>query len=139
MKKRVPVSEIMTKNVVSVAEQAPLREVLSLMNHNKFRHVPVMQGQQLSGIVSRTDLNRLTFSSLFRDQESADEAVLDMLNLSQVMTNKPRTVKPEDSIREVAEILAKEEFHALPVVDDQGKLSGIVTTTDVIQYLLEQY
>ncbi len=139
MKKRVPVSEIMTKNVVSVAEQAPLREVLSLMNHNKFRHVPVMQGQQLSGIVSRTDLNRLTFSSLFTDQESADEAVLDMLNLSQVMTNKPRTVKPEDSIREVAEILAKEEFHALPVVDDQGKLSGIVTTTDVIQYLLEQY
>lgn len=139
MKKRVPVSDIMTKNVVSVAEQAPLREVLSLMNQNKFRHMPVMQGQQLSGIVSRTDLNRLTFSSLFTDQESADEAVLDMLNLSQVMTNKPRTVKPEDSIREVAEILAKEEFHALPVVDDQGKLSGIVTTTDVIQYLLEQY
>jgi CBS domain-containing protein len=139
MKKRVPVSEIMTKNVVSVAEQAPLREVLSLMNQNKFRHMPVMQGQQLSGIVSRTDLNRLTFSSLFTDQESADEAVLDMLNLSQVMTNKPRTVKPEDSIREVAEILAKEEFHALPVVDDQGKLAGIVTTTDVIQYLLEQY
>jgi CBS domain-containing protein len=139
MKKRVPVSDIMTKNVVSVAEQAPLREVLSLMNQNKFRHMPVMQGQQLSGIVSRTDLNRLTFSSLFTDQESADEAVLDMLNLSQVMTNKPRTVKPEDSIREVAEILAKEEFHALPVVDDQGKLAGIVTTTDVIQYLLEQY
>jgi acetoin utilization protein AcuB len=139
MKKRVPVSDIMTKNVVSVAEQAPLKEVLSLMNQNKFRHMPVMQGQQLSGIVSRTDLNRLTFSSLFTDQESADEAVLDMLNLSQVMTNKPRTVKPEDSIREVAEILAKEEFHALPVVDDQGKLAGIVTTTDVIQYLLEQY
>jgi CBS domain-containing protein len=139
MKKRVPVSEIMTKNVMSVAEQAPLREVLALMNQNKFRHVPVMQGKQLSGIVSRTDLNRLTFSSLFSDQEAADEAVLDMLNLSQVMTNKPKTVKPEDSIREVAEILAKEEFHALPVVDTEGHLVGIVTTTDVIQYLLEQY
>ncbi len=139
MKKRVPVSEIMTKNVMSVAEQAPLREVLSLMNQNKFRHVPVMQGQNLSGIVSRTDLNRLTFSSLFSGQEEADEAVLDMLNLSQVMTNKPRTVSPDDSIRDVAEILANEEFHALPVVDEDGKLSGIVTTTDVIKYLLEQY
>lgn len=42
------------------------------------------------------------------------------------------------SIRDVAEILSTEEYHALPVVED-GKLVGIVTTTDVIKYMLEQY
>ena len=64
-----------------------------------------------------------------------------MLTISQVMSHKPRVVKASDSIKEIAEILSKEEFHALPVVDDQddAKLVGIVTTTDVIQYMLEQY
>jgi len=64
-----------------------------------------------------------------------------MLTISQVMSHKPRVVKADESIRHVAEILAVEEFHALPVVDpeDELKLIGIVTTTDVIRYLLEQY
>jgi CBS domain-containing protein len=64
-----------------------------------------------------------------------------MLNIGQVMSHKPRVVKASDSIREVAEILAIEEFHALPVVDehDPSKLVGIVTTTDVIKYMLDQY
>ena len=61
-----------------------------------------------------------------------------MLSISQVMTQKPRTVEASLSIRDVAEILASEEYHALPVVEN-GQLVGIVTTTDVIKYLLEQY
>jgi len=48
------------------------------------------------------------------------------------------SVTSKNTIQEVAEFLAKKEFHALPVVDD-GKLKGIVTTTDLINYLLEQY
>jgi CBS domain-containing membrane protein len=48
------------------------------------------------------------------------------------------TVSPETTIREVAEILASREFHALPVVLDE-LLVGIVTTTDLIKYLLAQY
>lgn len=132
----LPVSAIMTKNVVQIQEDANLHEVLKTINKHPFRHLPVMKGKKLSGIISRTDLNRLTFSSLFPDQEETDEAILDMLTLSQVMTSNPRTVKPDDSIRDVAEILAKEEFHALPVLNEQGELEGIVTTTDVIRYLL---
>jgi len=54
------------------------------------------------------------------------------------MTQKPRTVEASLSIREVAEILTTEEYHALPVVEN-GHLAGIVTTTDVIKYMLEQY
>ncbi|MFO0266629.1 MAG: HPP family protein, partial [Cyclobacteriaceae bacterium] len=67
--------------------------------------------------------------------------VLDMLNLSQVMSHKPRVVRAGDDIRAVAKILSEEEFHALPVVDDENetKLVGIVTTTDVIRYLLERF
>jgi CBS domain-containing protein len=141
MKKREPVSTIMTKNAQTVNLEDSLASVRDLIRSHGFRHVPVVQGKQLVGIVSKTDLNRLTFSSLFAGQEQADEAVFEMLNIGQVMSHKPRVVKASDSIREVAEILAIEEFHALPVVDehDSSKLVGIVTTTDVIKYMLDQY
>lgn len=141
MKKREPVSTIMTKNIHVVKLEDKLTDVRDLARKYSIRHIPVVQGNQLVGIISKTDLNRLTFSSLFAGQDEADEAVFDMLTISQVMSHKPRVVKANDSIKEIAEILSKEEFHALPVVDDQDEanLVGIVTTTDVIQYMLEQY
>ena len=128
----------MTKNVATVQVSDDLHDVIDLVKKNHSRHVPVLEGHDVVGIISSTDINRLTFSSLFENQEGADEAILEMLSISQVMTQKPRTVEAALSIKEVAEILASEEYHALPVVEN-GQLVGIVTTTDVIKYLLEQY
>jgi CBS domain-containing protein len=138
MKKREPVSHIMTKDVYTVQEHDKLQEAVQIIRKNKIRHLPVLKGNEVSGIISRADLNRLTFGALFENQEGADEAILEMLSIPQVMTSKPRTVKPDDAIKDVAEIFSKEEFHALPVVEN-GELKGIVTTTDVIAYMLEQY
>lgn len=128
----------MTKNVATVQVSDDLHDVIDLVKKNHIRHVPVLEGHDVVGIISSTDINRLTFSSLFENQEGADEAILEMLGISQVMTQKPRTVEATLSIKEVAEILASEEYHALPVIEN-GQLAGIVTTTDVIKYLLEQY
>lgn len=141
MKKREPISTIMTKNIHVVQIEDKLTDAQEIVRKYGVRHVPVVHNKNLIGIISKTDLSRLTFSNIFEGQDEADEAVLDMLTLSQVMSHKPRVVKADDSIRHVAEILAVEEFHALPVVDpdDELKLVGIATTTDVIRYLLEQY
>ncbi|MBL7872958.1 MAG: CBS domain-containing protein [Cyclobacteriaceae bacterium] len=141
MKKREPVSSIMSKNVQVVNIDDKLDHVTEVIRKYGIRHVPVVKDQQLVGIISKTDINRLTFSSLFTGQEGSDEAVFELLNISQVMSHKPRVVRADESIRDIAEILAVEEFHALPVVDpaDGTKLVGIVTTTDVIRYMLEQY
>lgn len=138
MKRREPISHIMTKNVLTVKVTDNLHEVIDLIKKNHIRHLPVLDGKEIVGMVSRTDINRLTFSSLFENQEGADEAVLEMLTIPQVMTQKPRTVEASLSIRDVAEILTLEEYHALPVVEN-GSLVGIVTTTDIIKYMLEQY
>jgi CBS domain-containing protein len=138
MKRRESISHIMTKNVATVQVSDDLHDVIDLVKRNHIRHIPVLEGHDVVGIISSTDINRLTFSSLFENQEGADEAILEMLNISQVMTQKPRTVDAALSIRDVAEILASEEYHALPVVEN-SQLVGIVTTTDVIKYMLEQY
>ncbi|PWB25261.1 CBS domain-containing protein [Flavobacterium sp. HTF] len=138
MKKREPISHIMTKSVVTVNQNDSLKEVVTKLRSNSIRHIPVVNGKEVIGIISRTDINRLTFGALFDGQEGADEAILDMLSISQIMTSKPKTISSETIIKDLAEIFVKEEFHALPVVDN-GQLKGIVTTTDVIRYLIEQY
>ena len=89
-------------------------------------------------MISRNDINRLTFGALFDNQEGADEAILQMLTIPQVMTADLHTVSSDTPIRDVAEIFSTAEYHSLPVVDD-GELKGIVTTTDVIRYMLDQY
>ncbi|WP_316633309.1 CBS domain-containing protein [uncultured Flavobacterium sp.] len=138
MKKREPISHIMTKSVITANENDDLRKVVEKLKQNTIRHIPIIKGKEVTGIISRTDINRLTFGALFEGQDGADEAILDMLTISQVMTSKPKTVSSNTIIRDLAEIFVKEEFHALPVVDN-GELKGIVTTTDVVKYFLEQY
>lgn len=138
MKKREPISHIMTKTVVTANEKDDLKTVVEKLKANTIRHIPIVKGKEVVGIISRTDINRLTFGALFEGQDNADEAILEMLSISQVMTSKPKTVSPDMIIRDLAEIFVKEDFHALPVVDN-GELKGIVTTTDVVKYFLEQY
>lgn len=138
MKKKKPVSSIMTKDVISVSEDDSLESVASIFRSKGIRHLPVRSGKKIVGIISRNDINRLTFGALFDNQEDADAAILQMLSISQVMSDKPRTVSSDTTIKEVAEIFSKAEYHSLPVVDDE-ELKGIVTTTDVIKYMLEQY
>ena len=138
MKKGVPVSHIMTKDVISVAESDKLDEVVAIFRKKRIRHLPVKKGGKIIGMISRNDINRLTFGALFDNQEGADEAILQLLTIPQVMTGDLRTVSSNTPVREVAEIFSAAEYHSLPVVDNE-ELKGIVTTTDVIKYMLDQY
>ena len=132
------VSHIMTNHVICVSIKDDLRHVIDLIKKEKIRHVPVVDGNQIKGIISSTDLNRLTFSNLFEQQDNSEDAILDMLSIDQVMHAHPMTVNSSNTIKEVAEIFANHHFHALPVMED-NQLVGIVTTTDIIKYLLQQF
>jgi CBS domain-containing protein len=81
---------------------------------------------------------RISFADAVEEDEVVDVMVYNMFTIDQVMTKNLTTVSPNTSIKEVAEILSTKEFHALPVVEDK-LLVGIVTTTDIIKYLLKQY
>ncbi|TMU57144.1 CBS domain-containing protein [Flagellimonas algicola] len=139
MKKRVPVSEIMTRNLVTVTTNSDLVSAEELFKKNRIRHIPVVSGKEIVGMLSYTDLLRISFADAVDEhEESVDTMVYNMFTISQVMVRDVVSVSSETTIKEVAQFLASKEFHALPVVDD-GKLVGIVTTTDLINYLLEQY
>jgi CBS domain-containing protein len=138
MKKREAVSQIMTENLLSVQGNQTLKDVIEIVRKNHVRHVPVLEGSKIVGIISTTDINRLTFGALFENQDGIDESIINMLSIEQVMTRNPRTVNVSDSIKEVAEVLAEADYHSLPVEED-GEVVGIVTTTDLLRYYLKQY
>lgn len=139
MKTNVPVSTIMTKNVIKLNLSDDLTKAESLFKKNHIRHIPVVNGNKILGILSYTDLLRISFADAIDDDElEIDVTVYNMFTIEQVMTKNLVTISPETTIKKVAEILAIKEFHALPVVQDE-LLVGIVTTTDLIKYLLKQY
>ncbi|CAM1363787.1 CBS domain-containing protein [Tenacibaculum xiamenense] len=139
MKKRTPVSVIMSKNVITLNKTDDLTTAERLFKENNIRHIPVVSGNTIVGMLSYTDLLRISFADAIDEDESdVDTVVYNMFTIEQVMAKNLVTVSPTNTIKEVAEILSKKEFHALPVIEG-GNLVGIVTTTDLIYFLLEQF
>ena len=139
MKQRVPVSTIMTKNVVKLNLTDDLTKAEMLFKKHKIRHMPVVTGNKIVGMLSYTDLLRISFvDAVDDDADVVDVTVYNMFTVEQVMTKKLVYVNLETNIKDVAEILAEREFHALPIVEGD-LLVGIVTTTDLIKYLIAQY
>ncbi len=139
MKKRTPVSAIMTQNVITLNHSDDLLTAEKLFTKYHIRHIPVIKGGETIGMLSYTDLLRISFADSIEDEDSnVDTIVYNMFSIEQVMAKNLVSVPSTSTIKEVAEILSKREFHALPVIDD-NVLVGIVTTTDLINYLLKQY
>ena len=139
MKKRVHISQIMTQKVVTITTQDDLVSAEELFKKHRIRHIPVVRGDTILGMLSYTDLMRISFAdAIDEDEFEVDTMVYNMFSIEQVMVKDVVSVPPTATVKEVAQFLALKEFHALPVVEE-GKLVGIVTTTDLIRYLIEQY
>lgn len=144
MKQRVPVSQIMTKELITLHLSQSLYDAENLFQKHKIRHIPVVENEKLLGVLSYSDLLKISYADVEESEsESEDTAsvsyvVYDMYSIAQVMTKSPVIAEPETTIKEVVEILAEQSFHSIPIVED-GKIKGIVTTTDILKYLLQQY
>lgn len=139
MKKREPIRNIMTTNPVVLHLNEGLAYAEVLFKKHKVRHLPVIKGDQIVGMISMTDLARISFVDSYDPNDfSVDTSVYNLFSLEQIMVRKPHCISPDLTVKEAAEHFLQAEYHALPVVEEQ-KLIGIVTTTDLIHYLLEQY
>lgn len=134
--KRNPLIDIMTRNPITASPDDSLHAVRELMAKHGFRHLPVVSDGELVGMISQTDVLRLSFGNVFTDQSEVDETVMSLLTTEQVMVNNPTSIPVTCTVGEVAHLLVRVEYHAVPVVDDK-QLVGMVTTTDVIKYFLE--
>ena len=139
MRYSTPVSDIMTKNIIALTRSDDLQRAETLFNRHKIKHMPVVSGETIIGMLSYTDLMRISYAETSDESNgNVDSVVYNMFTIEQVMVKNVVTVTSDTSIKEVAQILAEREFHALPVVDE-GTLVGIVTTTDLLYYFVKQF
>jgi acetoin utilization protein AcuB len=128
------VGDLMTVNPNSVTPDTPLRLVVDMMKAGRCRQLPVTDGQgRLLGIVTDRDVRLAMNSPIVLHNRWQDEELLDTATASSCMTPNPLQVKPNTPTYRAAEMLGAYKFGALPVVDG-GKLVGIITVTDFLNY-----
>ena len=138
MKKNEPVSQIMSKELVTVHHGEPFSAVRKKAQEHGVHHIPVVNGRELVGMISWTDIMRVSFADAFHQDPRAVDATLDhTFKLEDIMCKDPVSLQMTASIRDAAEILSNSDFHCLPVCNGK-ELVGLVTTTDMIRYLREQ-
>ncbi len=135
MKKNEPVSKVMTSLLTTVHEGDPVSRLRKIFEASNIHHVPVVSGDDLIGIVSLSDLMRVSFGAYGSQDGKSLDAMLDhTYTLADVMQSNPQTISIDGTVRDAARLLGSNSFHSLPVVEGK-KLVGIVTSTDLINFL----
>lgn len=127
---------IMTRNPITVAPQDSLRRAIALMKEGNFRRLPVLEDEQLVGIVTDRDIRLAANSPIILRERWQDEYLLDHVKVEACMTPDPITVTPDSSVEEAARLMRGRKVGGLPVVQE-GKLVGIITETDILNHFIE--
>ena len=129
-----PVRDVMQTKIVTVSVTERLSTVEDIMTLGRVRHMPVVHGGRLVGVLSQRDLLRASLSELGSFGSETRRAFLHAIEIAQVMSAPPVTVGPEADIRLAARLMADRRIGCLPVVDGE-ELVGLVTETDVLHWV----
>jgi acetoin utilization protein AcuB len=130
------VRDIMTRKVKTMQHDQVLLEALRFMREEHVRHIPVMRGDVLVGVITDRDIKRATPTALLVDDRGTWEQVVQETPLARVMTPDPITAHPGMTLREVLRILLDHKVGCLPVLEGQ-RLVGIVAAEDLYRAMLQ--
>ncbi len=130
-------SEIMQKEVCSVKADSSLKEAYLLMKGQDIRHLPVVDGEgKVVGIISDRDIQRAMEVNVIN--EFQQEVFLpSKYSVSHFMSWPVYTVRPSTPVEVVAKAMLTEKISAVVVENNEGKLTGILTTTDMLALLVD--
>jgi acetoin utilization protein AcuB len=128
------VREFMTTEVTTVQENDTLLDAMMIFVRSTLRHLPVLRGKELVGIITQRDVKQFAPSVLSGIGPDEYNQLMESTPISRVMTRQPATVKPDQSMFEAVKILTSRRIGCLPVVEN-GELKGILTTTDMLKLL----
>lgn len=130
----LPVKSVMTMHPAAVGPEDPLGEAARMMVEGGFRHIPVVDAdERVVGMLSERDVRARLGVEVERFPTAAGELLDEEVEMT--MSRAPITVEPDTPLRDVVGILADEKIGALPVVDEEERLLGIVSYLDLLGYL----
>jgi acetoin utilization protein AcuB len=129
------VSKSMTRKVLTINKDAGIFEAQKKMAANRIRHLPVIdENNGLIGIVTDRDIRSALPDRFFQKPASAeDENQISDLRVGDIMTENPTTISPSFTIQDALLLIQKLRVGALPVVDAEGKLKGIISVRDLLR------
>jgi CBS domain-containing protein len=116
-------SDVMTQDVISVMESAPLKQVAQMFVERKITGAPVVNRDgELVGVISETDIIRKTNNIGAWSPTTA----------GQIMTKPAVTVAPDDTLQRVCEMMYERRIHRV-IVADETRIRGVLTSMDILR------
>jgi CBS-domain-containing membrane protein len=142
--RRVMVRDVMTRNVIRVRDDADITEVTNLLSENRISGLPVVdEGGRVIGVITEADV--LSMAGMKKEHVFRDilrhilgeplPAHSGSKRLRDVMSSPAITTGPESDIRDVAMIIDEKRIKRLPVVDEQGRLIGLISRADIVRVI----
>ncbi|MDX1684867.1 MAG: CBS domain-containing protein [Saprospiraceae bacterium] len=131
-----PVSEIMKTKLVTVSPNDSIEDVRQIFQKHRIHHLPVVHNGELVGMLSLSDYKLFSHDS---DPDIYDRFIEEVrrknFKVRDIMIDRIATLEPDDRVNVALEVFRENRFHALPVIDKDRALLGIVTTFDIVDFL----
>ena len=136
MPKRLTVGEWMTKNPITIEEDASVIEAIHLLKEKNIRRLPVVKKGRLSGLVTE----KMLYGYMPAKATSLDQWELHYLlsktPVKAAMNPKPHTVTADTALADAAQLIHDRKLNGITVVDAKGELIGLLTTTNALEALV---
>lgn len=133
------VKDLMTGEIITVTPKTSLKEAHRLMNNHRIRRLPVVDRDQVVGIITLGDVREAEPSGATSLTVWEINYLLSELTVQKVMTRNPTTVSPDDTVARAAGLMLEGRISGLPVVDDKGKIVGIISEADIFRYVVQEW
>jgi CBS domain-containing protein len=130
---RRPVSEVMQREVVTLRADDRLDLADDIMRLGRVRHMPVLEGERLVGILSNRDLLAASLTKALSFEPAHRRAFMRSVDVREVMSKEVVTASPDLPLADAARIMIERQIGCLPVVKDEGRLLGLLTETDLLR------
>ncbi len=128
----------MTKNVITLTPERSMMKASKLMKDKHISSLPIVdEGGRILGIVSDRDVKEASPSKATTLDMHELYYLLSEIKVGDIMTRKPVTIREDETVEKAAVLMLEGRFGSLPVVDEDGLVTGILTDTDVFNVLVD--
>ncbi len=127
----------MTRDPITVEANTPFLEARLLLKKHRIRHLPVVERGKLIGVVTDRDLKEAAPSAATGLDVYELNYLLLKMSVRELIKREPVTIKPDHAIEKAALLMRDNKIGCLPVVDDTGRLLGLITETDMLGVMVD--
>jgi acetoin utilization protein AcuB len=131
------IKDWMTKDPVTITEETSMIKAIHLMKERRFRRLPVVTAGRLVGMVTDRDLKEASPSKATTLDVHELYYLLAELQVKEIMSRNPVSVSQDDTVEHAAQIMLEHTISGLPVLDQDGKVVGIITQSDVFRAFMD--